>query len=166
MPPSLCDLEQQREVLAQRIAELGDLRPGSITGTSGRCGKPECHCHQPRHPGHGPNFRLTYNQQTCLDKFLALATRQRRGYCLSGFVASTSEGELGGRELHKLFARAKGWPLILGQDHHGRNPHRETDRCARDDVADAAFWNEKRAEHAYNYGRPHNVITRRSQYPR
>src|SRR5271167_410891 len=60
MPPSLSDLEQRREVLAQRIAELGDLRPGSITGTSGRCGKPECHCHQPGQPGHGPNFRLTY----------------------------------------------------------------------------------------------------------
>src|SRR5271170_1421376 len=60
MPQSLSDLELRREVLAQRIAELGDLRPGSITATSGRCGKPECHCHQPGQPGHGPNFRLTY----------------------------------------------------------------------------------------------------------
>src|ERR1700686_25867 len=60
MPQSLSDLEQRREVIAQRIAELGDLRPGSITGTSGRCGKPECHCHQSGQPGHGPNFRLTY----------------------------------------------------------------------------------------------------------
>ncbi len=60
MPESLSDLEQRRELLAQRIAELGDLRPGSITGTSGRCGKPECHCHQPGQPGYGPNFRLTY----------------------------------------------------------------------------------------------------------
>jgi hypothetical protein len=51
MPQSLSDLEQRREVIAQRIAELGDLRPGSITGTSGRCGKPECHCHQPGQPG-------------------------------------------------------------------------------------------------------------------
>jgi len=60
MPQSLSDLEQRRDVLAQRIAELGDLRPGSITSTSGRCGKPQCHCHQPGQPGHGPNFRLTY----------------------------------------------------------------------------------------------------------
>src|ERR1700680_1955192 len=60
MPQSLSDLEQRREVIAQRIAELGDLRPGSITGTSGRCGKPECRCHRPGQPGHGPNFRLTY----------------------------------------------------------------------------------------------------------
>src|SRR5206468_7534820 len=60
MPQSLPDLEQRREQIAQRIAELGDLRPGSITATSGRCGKPECRCHQPGQPGHGPHFRLTY----------------------------------------------------------------------------------------------------------
>jgi len=60
MPQSLSDLEQRREQLAQRIAELGDLRPGSVTATSGRCGKPACHCHQPDQPGHGPHFRLTY----------------------------------------------------------------------------------------------------------
>jgi hypothetical protein len=60
MTQSLPDLEQRREVIAQRIAQLGDLRPGSITSTSGRCGKPDCRCHQPGQPGHGPNFRLTY----------------------------------------------------------------------------------------------------------
>src|SRR5487761_585242 len=60
MSQSLSDLEQRREVLAQRIAQLGDLRPGSVTSTFGRCGKPDCRCHQPDQPGHGPNFRLTY----------------------------------------------------------------------------------------------------------
>src|ERR1700726_1928289 len=60
MPQSLSDLEQRRELIARRLAELGDLRPGSVTATSGRCGKPECRCHQPGQPGHGPNFRLTY----------------------------------------------------------------------------------------------------------
>lgn len=53
-------LEQRRKVIAQRIAQLGDLRPGSITSTSGRCGKPHCRCHQPGQPGHGPNVRLIY----------------------------------------------------------------------------------------------------------
>jgi hypothetical protein len=38
---------------------LGDFRSGSITTISGRCGKPNCHCHLPNQPGHGPNFRLT-----------------------------------------------------------------------------------------------------------
>lgn len=60
MPHSPADLEQRREAIAQQIAQLGDLRPGSVTSTSGRCGKPDCRCHQPGQPGHGPNFRLTY----------------------------------------------------------------------------------------------------------
>jgi hypothetical protein len=42
-----------------QILELGDFRGGSITAVSGRCGKPNCRCHQPNQPGHGPNFRLT-----------------------------------------------------------------------------------------------------------
>jgi hypothetical protein len=57
---SLESLEQQRASIANRIAALGDLRCGSITSTTGRCGKPTCHCHQPNDPGHGPNLRLTY----------------------------------------------------------------------------------------------------------
>jgi Family of unknown function (DUF6788) len=60
MPQSLSDSEQKREVIAQRITQLGDLRPGGVTSTSARCGKPDCRCHQPGQPGHGPNFRLTY----------------------------------------------------------------------------------------------------------
>jgi hypothetical protein len=59
-PKSLESLEQQRTSIANQIASLGDLRCGSITSTTGRCGKPNCHCHQPKDPGHGPNLRLTY----------------------------------------------------------------------------------------------------------
>jgi hypothetical protein len=63
MPQSLEALEQQRAHVTQQIAALGDLRCGSITSTSGRCGKPNCHCHQPDQPGHGPNPRLTFKVQ-------------------------------------------------------------------------------------------------------
>jgi len=56
----LAELEQRRKAITQQIAQLGDLRPGSVTSTSGRCGKPDCRCHQPGQPSHGPNFRLTY----------------------------------------------------------------------------------------------------------
>jgi len=59
-PKSLESLEQQRASIANQIAALGDLRCGSITSTTGRCGKSNCHCHQPKDPGHGPNLRLTY----------------------------------------------------------------------------------------------------------
>jgi hypothetical protein len=56
---SLAALEQQRSSILTQILELGDFRSGSITTISGRCGKPNCRCHLPNQPGHGPNFRLT-----------------------------------------------------------------------------------------------------------
>jgi hypothetical protein len=60
MPLSLAELEERRVAIAQQIAHLGDLRPGSISNTSGRCGKPNCRCHRPGQPGHGPHLRLTH----------------------------------------------------------------------------------------------------------
>ena len=60
MTRPLAELEQRREAITAQFGQLDDLRPGSVTSTSGRCGKPDCHCHQPGQPGHGPNFRLTY----------------------------------------------------------------------------------------------------------
>lgn len=63
MPPSLLELEQQKRALLCTISELGDLRPGSITGIIRRCGRPNCHCARPGDPGHGPNLRLTYKVQ-------------------------------------------------------------------------------------------------------
>lgn len=63
MPKSLESLEQRRVQITDQIATLGDLRCGSITSTTGRCGKPNCRCHRPKEPGHGPNLRLTYKVQ-------------------------------------------------------------------------------------------------------
>ncbi len=56
-------LEKQRAELLRRISSVGDLRRGSITATSGKCGKPTCHCAKPGSIGHGPNFRLTRKVQ-------------------------------------------------------------------------------------------------------
>ena len=63
MPQSLSELEQQRSLLVAQLSQLGDLRPGSVTGILRRCGKPTCHCAQPDDPGHGPTLRLTYKVQ-------------------------------------------------------------------------------------------------------
>ncbi|MGB6936867.1 MAG: DUF6788 family protein [Xanthobacteraceae bacterium] len=63
MSDSLQDLESRRADLIEQIAGLGDLRSGSISDTSGRCGKPNCRCHKPGNPVHGPNPRLTYKDQ-------------------------------------------------------------------------------------------------------
>ena len=59
MPETLVELEQRRSSVLSQIFQLGDFRSGSVTEISGRCGKPNCHCHQPGQPGHGPNVRLT-----------------------------------------------------------------------------------------------------------
>lgn len=63
MQASLSELEQQRSHLMAQLSQLGDLRPGSVTGMVRRCGKPTCHCAQPDDPGHGPTLRLTYKTQ-------------------------------------------------------------------------------------------------------
>lgn len=59
MSDSLAQLETQRVELFRQLTAVGDFRRGSITATSGKCGKPTCHCAQRGDPGHGPNFRLT-----------------------------------------------------------------------------------------------------------
>jgi hypothetical protein len=59
MPDSLLVLEKQRAEILRQIGALGDMRAGSITTTSGRCGNPGCHCRKDGDPGHGPFFRLT-----------------------------------------------------------------------------------------------------------
>jgi hypothetical protein len=68
-------LEQHRSGILSKILELGDFRSGSITAIQGRCGKPNCHCHQPNQPGHGPNFRLTrkVNGRTVSESFSSAA---------------------------------------------------------------------------------------------
>ena len=75
MPVTLDALEQQRASILMQILELGDLRSGSITAINGRCGKTNCRCHQPNHPGHGPNFRLTrkVNGKTISESFSSAA---------------------------------------------------------------------------------------------
>ena len=79
MSEPLAALEQERTSLLRQIAELGDFRPGSITGTGGRCGNPNCHCHRPHDPGHAPHPRLTYklNGKTQTESFSS-PTAQRK----------------------------------------------------------------------------------------
>ena len=56
--PSLRELEEQRDRLYARLAAAGDFRRGSVTENYRRCGKANCACAQPGHPGHGPRFLL------------------------------------------------------------------------------------------------------------
>ena len=71
MPDSLVDLENHRATVQMQIAQLGDMRSGSITETVGRCGNPNCHCHRAGESGHGPYYRLTrkVNGKTVTETF-------------------------------------------------------------------------------------------------
>lgn len=79
MPHTLPELELKRSELFRQIASLGDFRSGSVTSIRGRCGKSNCHCHQPNHPGHGPNFRLTRKRKgrTISETFSTPATLEK-----------------------------------------------------------------------------------------
>jgi hypothetical protein len=59
MPESLSELESERSKILRQFTRLGDLRPGSISAVTRRCGKSTCHCAQPHGPGHDPQIRLT-----------------------------------------------------------------------------------------------------------
>jgi hypothetical protein len=76
VPDALVDLESRRAAVQLQIAQLGDLRSGSITGTGGRCGNPNCHCHRAGDPGHGPYYRLTrkVNGKTVTETFSSAAS--------------------------------------------------------------------------------------------
>jgi hypothetical protein len=57
--PSLAELEAQREQLFEQLLAVGDFRPGSVSENYRRCGKANCACAQPEHPGHGPRLLWT-----------------------------------------------------------------------------------------------------------
>jgi len=76
MSESLADLEGRRANVQAQIAQLGDMRSGSITGTGGRCGYANCHCHRTGDPGHGPYYRLTrkVDGKTVTETFVSSAS--------------------------------------------------------------------------------------------
>jgi hypothetical protein len=59
MAKSLEELESQRAGLLRALAQSGDMRRGSINEVYRRCGKDNCACADPTHPGHGPFYAYT-----------------------------------------------------------------------------------------------------------
>ena len=57
--PSLPELEAERDRLYAQLAAVGDFRRGSVSENYRKCGKPNCACAAPDHPGHGPRFLWT-----------------------------------------------------------------------------------------------------------
>lgn len=58
-PDELPELERRREELYRELSQVGDFRPGSLNEVRRKCGKPNCACAAPGHPGHGPQYNLT-----------------------------------------------------------------------------------------------------------
>jgi len=59
MTKPLGELESQRAALLHELAQTGDMRRGSINEVYRRCGKDNCACVDPAHPGHGPFYAYT-----------------------------------------------------------------------------------------------------------
>jgi hypothetical protein len=56
---SLDELEARRAELLGQLAAVGDFRRGSVSQSFRRCGKANCACARPGHPGHGPQTMWT-----------------------------------------------------------------------------------------------------------
>lgn len=52
MSETLRDLERRRKQLYEQLALVGDLRRGTVAASYRKCGKKNCACAKPSHPGH------------------------------------------------------------------------------------------------------------------
>lgn len=102
MPDVLAGLEAQRNDILRQMAQLGDMRKGSITEAYRPCGKPTCACCGKDHPGHGPYYAFTTKQAgktrtvqlrpgTRLDKFQREVDAYKQFRALSEKLIRVSE---------------------------------------------------------------------------
>lgn len=56
MQESLEALEVRRSKLWEQVQDVGDFRPGTISVNFRKCGRGNCACSRPGHPGHGPQY--------------------------------------------------------------------------------------------------------------
>ena len=56
MEDTLEALEEKRKFLYEQMGEIRDFRRGTISVNYRKCGKKNCVCAKPGHPGHGPQY--------------------------------------------------------------------------------------------------------------
>jgi hypothetical protein len=92
---SLPELEAERDRLYAQLSKVGDFRRGSVSENWRKCGKPNCACAAPDHPGHGPRFLWTRSagRRRTVGRQLAAAEvdRFRREVARHGEFAAISE---------------------------------------------------------------------------
>jgi hypothetical protein len=86
LDPRLEELQAQRAGLYEQLGGVGDFRRGSISENYRRCGKANCACAQPDHPGHGPRYLWTRS----------VPGRGTRGRQLAAQEVGKVRGELAG----------------------------------------------------------------------
>jgi uncharacterized protein DUF6788 len=59
LPDDLAGLERRRAELYQELSQVSDFRRGTLRAVRRKCGRPNCACAQPGHPGHGPQYNLS-----------------------------------------------------------------------------------------------------------
>jgi len=59
LPDGLAGLERRRAELYEQLSQVGDFRRGTLRAVRRKCGRPNCACAQPGHPGHGPQYNLS-----------------------------------------------------------------------------------------------------------
>jgi hypothetical protein len=93
--PSLPELEAERDRLFAQLGMVGDFRRGSVSENYRKCGKPNCACAAPDHPGHGPRFLWTRSagRRKTVGRQLAAAEveKVRRELARHGEFAAISE---------------------------------------------------------------------------
>ena len=111
MPDSrdgLAGLEHLRAELYEQLSRVGDFRRGSLNEVRRKCGRPNCACAQPGHPGHGPQYNLSRSVggRTVtrhlkpgpeLDKIRAEVAEYERFRALVGQVTEVNEEICGAR---------------------------------------------------------------------
>ena len=55
-------LQREIERIKRELAELGDLRPGSLSQQYNVCGKPTCRCKASPPEKHGPYYQVSYTR--------------------------------------------------------------------------------------------------------
>lgn len=138
-PLDLADLERQRSELYRQISEVGDFRRGSLNEVRRRCGKPNCACARPDHPGHGPQYNFTKSVEgktvnmhlkpgPLLDKIEREVGNCDRFKALVGQVSEVNEEICDARPLHPL---AESAPPAEGGAEKGGSARRSPQRSAR-----------------------------------
>lgn len=98
-PGELPELERRRAELYQELSRVGDFRPGALNEVRRKCGKRNCACAAPGHPGHGPQYNLSRRAGgRTRTRHLRSATRARSCRARPAMRAPGREGEKGAPE--------------------------------------------------------------------